>query len=454
MDYFYIWQTDRYNLMFRHEREINGELYKVVHEDLNLKKDKEEYIKRLMSEVVNNSSMIDNVSTSVKNDTVYESINIGKVQIVLQNPKDLYRRQEFRNVEKTLDKHNNLVKKVKEDKLKLVKTAKKIVAAIGVAATFTASFLATKFLLPNKDKTNEKDDFAKSENAPSIVENVQVEEQPNEIDTSNETIPVQQNTLEVEIEAKDIEPIETYSVEEPIIQEEPVLDDVEIENYSIDEQINNDEIACFIKRAYGMTNEQLREVMNNNASTLENADNYYLALKDAAKSAYDNNRGAYNPQELELNTLTIEQDIVTAAKIYGITDDETLATFMGVARLETGCYTSGLCQYANNFGGIALDYKNGQYTFAAYESREMGAIQLVRTVLANRDYFINNGTYDYNKTLAHNIGDRYCPENMPGVTTPWYVCVDQYKNNILNNGELNNYQREFATTLSSEGRRL
>lgn len=341
-------------------------------------------------------------------------------------------------------KRKQFYKQTKGKKYKLVR--KKIANSV-TSVVVIALITATAIHLSSGNKVfgifNEKD----QKNVTSSSQSAQ-SEIPEEFDES--TITYENPMSEYDVEEIDDELIEDASLPDEQVEAqqdsqvigEKTTESVE-ENNSQTVEENTDDFIAQVGKMYHMTREQALTAIETNQDIVEQQSNPELGMIRAVATVYWDKKDDWGldqtPTVENLSKQEREQIIVDMAVLHGMDDEETLATILAIHRLETGHGTSNLCVYQNNQGGIV---SNG--SFLSYPTTVAGAESFVRTVKNRRNTLMGEGTYNYNNTLAENIKDYYCTEEMPGAG-PWDDEVDNIKMSILENNELSNYNMDFGS---------
>lgn len=140
----------------------------------------------------------------------------------------------------------------------------------------------------------------------------------------------------------------------------------------------------------------------------------------------------YDQLPVTQNTVDNEEQSLTIlkyAKMKGVSDEEVLYTMLAVHDFETGWGKSILCKNDNNFGGNT--FGDG---FQTYPSYEVGAYDFVNDFMR-----IYKQTYTGYNSIEYDMNPVYCPENIDGNDTPWYVCIGEIKDELKNDNVLEEY---------------
>lgn len=190
---------------------------------------------------------------------------------------------------------------------------------------------------------------------------------------------------------------------------------------------NANDVISFACHMYHMDRSQVEQAILTHQDTIEEAVNQNVGIMRAVAKDYWNLENMdRTPVIATLSQEKREQLILKIADMYGITDTETRATLLAIHRLEADWGNSDLCQNSNNLGGVKV---GGSYV--VYPTQASGAEALVRTVLNLKMRAIENGVYEEEKSLAHNIGRYYCTELVPGATSSWESVVEGMTSQVL-----------------------
>lgn len=325
---------------------------------------------------------------------------------------------------------------IKRKKLKLVR--KKIanrVASVAAIAFFTA--VSIHLLSDNKvfgmfNETDKESGISSSSSQIEILD---------EIDEPLETY--EDPMLEYGVlEETDDQLVEESSLPAQQTEEQEKSLSIEEKPSQIVEEDSVDFITQ-IGKMFHMTKSQALTAIESNPQIVESESNPDLGIIRAIAYDYWYKKDILGidstPTIENISRQEREQIIVDMAVLHGMDDQETLATILAIHRLETGHGTSNLCVNQNNQGGIIDDGE-----FLSYPTVAAGAESFVRTVKNQRNSLIGEGIYNYNNTLAENIKDYYCTEEVSGAG-PWDDAVDEIKKSILENNELSNYNMDFGS---------
>lgn len=194
----------------------------------------------------------------------------------------------------------------------------------------------------------------------------------------------------------------------------------------------------FIANAYGMDEVGVRnlskELLNKDLDNLTNED--YELIQHAVAKMYFANTNAYK-KGITSNGDDIEKDIIMACKIYGITDQNTVATILAIPRHEVGNNYESIT--ANNIAGLM----GSDGKLLSFPTTSASAFSLVLTVLNDIDELQENNTYNYTKSMAYNIGPLYCMDDTLYAKDGWIEDVTNKANIYLTKDIVNNYNNEY-----------
>lgn len=142
------------------------------------------------------------------------------------------------------------------------------------------------------------------------------------------------------------------------------------------------------------------------------------------------------PQRSNISSMEREKLLLKFAKVYGITDANSVTTMLAIYRLETGNGSSPACVNKNNFGGLKSKTSRGDYDVMSFKSPEIGAAAMVDTFLSIKNRTINSSHYNPSRSLEDNLNVIYCGE------TSWPVKVREIKRDIVNDYNINQYVEE------------
>lgn len=253
--------------------------------------------------------------------------------------------------------------------------------------------------------------------------------------TSNTLEPIENPIIQEEI----IENLESYEDNNEVI----IKNDIKIvdEPLKVEELTDEEKIIDKYSKMYFMDYDILENLMSEN---FDNSKSYELNVISIAQNYYWENESIdktsipSNLQEEEK-----EQKILEFANIYNIQDEDTLATLIGVHRLETGYGTSKIYLESNNCGGV-FKFENGKGSLARFKTIDIGAESFVRNFVYNMSLAqrgINSGDprYDANKSLAFNLNVTYCMDPIGPSEMTWAEIVDQIKEEVKETDILDNY---------------
>lgn len=149
---------------------------------------------------------------------------------------------------------------------------------------------------------------------------------------------------------------------------------------------------------------------------------------------------------------TIEEKdrfMLEIANLYGIYDEDSLATLIGINRAET-CGTSYAYIHYNNCGGI-MDSKTDR--LARYKTFEIGAEAFIRCFISNKNAVLKMAAsltpgFDLNATLEENMAPRYNGASAD-IQKNWIATVREYKQKMIESGLLDDYVAKPKTLKKS-----
>lgn len=219
------------------------------------------------------------------------------------------------------------------------------------------------------------------------------------------------------------------------------LEDEKVEETTIEEEQSTEEeiIKKYANMYFLDYSTALNEVIDK-ADVIENSMSFEVGVIKVLKDLF------YRTDSIDKDSIPSnlteeekEKIILEFANIYGIYDEDVLATMIGAHRLETGYGTSTIYVNNHNCGGI-MD--NG--SLAKYKTFEHGAESFVRNFINISNLVLEkakNGVpgYDINKSLAYNLDKTYCGEEYaPGQRT-WEEIVTELGNQAKEEGILENF---------------
>ena len=200
-----------------------------------------------------------------------------------------------------------------------------------------------------------------------------------------------------------------------------------------------------IASLYGISNEQLQQIYQDNKEVILNSTNKYKDMFTLLNEYYEQNLyeaipvtgNNYDEQEI------IDAIIKCAKEVYKIDNEDILCTMIAVHKLETGHGTSDICAKDNNLGGIFLTNPNtGVWETKKYPNLEVAAFDFVKTFMNIKKMSESDLLYNPNNTLEQNLNLHYCtlPEDPYTPDYRWSERVANIKQDVLESGVLNNKQ--------------
>lgn len=430
----YISQDEHNNLRLRYFEKNKDMLIEIPRYGTDRWSD-DAYIARLVNDIANRKDKIKYINDSFRNHTRYKQITIDGRTVVLENPVALLQRADFANLAISLrDKKNEM-------RLKEAKLTRRAIGAIAIGSAIAAlAISASKIGVPSFQINKASDTTATMESDESILSQ------------NNNTIETAPTVEFSTIEDNKFQDLQNQNDEQLTTQPSPIVipDDVQID-YSVSHDVFSPEESItvtlpesestnlisnnvnevnnlqLLSDTYGMTEDQILQICN--SKNLDIKTSSFSSLQNAVSDVYWKNPEQFTPVDVSSTQKDIEQEIYKAAVAYNFTSDEEIATLIAISRLETGYYTSEKFCNLNNLGGVHINSE-----FIQYNTIPQGAIGLVKTVSNLKNDMIQQGVYNYDQSLATNIGPQYCPSDQSEV--PWAPEVDKIKNKMLSTGEL------------------
>lgn len=197
------------------------------------------------------------------------------------------------------------------------------------------------------------------------------------------------------------------------------------------EKNNKELIIKKYAEMYYMDTLQVTNIYNENYEEIINSDNPEQTFLIKVKDTF------YSDESIDktpiISTMTSEEKEKTiidiARNIYKIEDENNLALLLSIHRLESGCGNSRRCVEDNNPGGLKEANQ-----FLKFKTFEIGAESFVRNVqkIINQTTVLED--YNYNNSFENNMQTIYCPGE-----DDWGIQVEDIKNSILENNELDRY---------------
>ena len=420
-------QDDHYCLHLRYAEKNGKQIRKIPRYGTNKNYD-DIRILNIIDDIINRKDEIKSITDTFSNKRRYTQIAIDDQIIVLENPYLLFQRADFANLSSVIKSRK------KEINLQQAKLKRAIIRGIAVGVTasiITGGALATiSTLSVDASTSDEITSIQSAETGESIEEKMVLDSQNS--DTLNQTYSQEEDVVPNPVVIPDEISIEDIN-NDIYIQErslDPMSNDESPEDVSENTYLNSD--MEFLGLTYGMTQIQIEQICE--IYGLDVASSSFSTIQEAISDTYWQNPKLYSPTFVSSDQNSVETEICKAAKAYGFTSDEEMATLLAISRLETGYYSSEKFKNLNNLAGV----RDSMGNFIYYNNISQGAIGLAKTVANIKNRMIKNGTYNENITLASNIGPTFCPANES--EAPWGPTVDNLKVKILNSGELQDIQ--------------
>ena len=231
-----------------------------------------------------------------------------------------------------------------------------------------------------------------------------------------------------------------------INQSQVIVNDTEnIMNEKKEELTSEEKIIKKYSDMYLVDYDVAKNIIVNNIEDINSKDSFEIGVIEYIKNYHwDCDSIDKTPIISNLTEEEKEEKILEFANVYGIYDENTLATLIAAHRLETARGTSDIYINANNCGGnMEYDSETDTQSLIRFKTFEIGAECFVRQFLNVKNKVESSEDYDSSKSLAYYMDPIYCGEiNEDG--EKWYQIVDEIKEEVKEEGILESFCDKYT----------